>query len=154
MFRATALFACLDALLVAGTVLADTVEVVRAVRGQTVLSATDLAVTPGDVPGAITTIVEAVGKEAKVTLYPGRPILVAQLGAPALVQRAGQGGLDQGNILGRDQAFRPDRPRRDQAFGQRRGGEEQKGSEAAHHRTCVVAPSIWSAAVMTLAFSS
>ena len=87
MFRATALFACLVALLVAGTVLADTVEVVRAVRGQTVLSATDLAVTPGDVPGAITTIDEAVGKEAKVTLYPGRPILVAQLGAPALVQR-------------------------------------------------------------------
>ena len=87
MFRATALFACLVALLVAGTVLADTVEVVRAVRGQTVLAAADLAVVAGDVPGANTTIDEAVGKEAKVTLYPGRPILLAQLGAPALVER-------------------------------------------------------------------
>ena len=89
MFRATALFACLVALLVAGTVLADTVQVVRAVRGQAVLAAGDLAVVEGDVPGAITTIGEAAGKEAKVTLYPGRPILLAQLGAPALVERNG-----------------------------------------------------------------
>ena len=67
--------------------LADTVQVVRAIRGQTLLTAADLAVVAGDVPGAIATIDEAVGKEAKVTLYPGRPILLAQLGAPALVER-------------------------------------------------------------------
>lgn len=87
MVRATALFTVLVALLAAGAVLADTVQVVRAVRGQAVLAAEDLAVVEGDVPGAITTIGEAVGKEAKVTLYPGRPILLAQLGAPALVER-------------------------------------------------------------------
>jgi flagella basal body P-ring formation protein FlgA len=87
MIRATALFTLFVALLAAGTVLADTVQVVRAIRGQTLLTAADLAVVAGDVPGAIATIDEAVGKEAKVTLYPGRPILLAQLGAPALVER-------------------------------------------------------------------
>ena len=87
MIRATALFTLFVALLAAGTVLADTVQVVRAIRGQSLLTAADLAVVAGDVPGAIATIDEAVGKEAKVTLYPGRPILRAQLGAPALVER-------------------------------------------------------------------
>ena len=87
MIRATALFTLFVALLAAGAVLADTVQVVRAIRGQTLLTAADLAVVAGDVPGAIATIDEAVGKEAKVTLYPGRPILRAQLGAPALVER-------------------------------------------------------------------
>ena len=87
MIRATALFTLFVALLAAGTVLADTVQVVRAIRGQTLLTAADLAVVAGGVPGAIATIDEAVGKEAKVTLYPGRPILLAQLGAPALVER-------------------------------------------------------------------
>jgi flagellar basal body P-ring formation protein FlgA len=87
MARAAAVFLCLVALLAAGAVLADTVQVVRAIRGQSVLAAEDLAVVEGEVPGAITTIDEAVGKEAKVTLYPGRPILLAHLGAPALVER-------------------------------------------------------------------
>jgi flagella basal body P-ring formation protein FlgA len=87
MIRATAVFTVLVALLAAGAVLADSVQVVRAIRGQTVLTAADLAVVEGDVPGAVTTIAEAAGKEAKVTLYPGRPVLFAQLGAPALVER-------------------------------------------------------------------
>jgi flagella basal body P-ring formation protein FlgA len=90
MIRATALFTLFVALLAAGTVLADTVQVVRAIRGQTLLTAADLAVVAGDVPGAIATIDEAVGKEAKVTLYPGRPILLAQPSTgPAPATRCG-----------------------------------------------------------------
>ena len=38
-------------------------------------------------PGAVGAIEDAVGQEAKVALYPGRPILESQLGAPALVER-------------------------------------------------------------------
>ena len=38
-------------------------------------------------PGAVGAIELAVGQEAKVALYPGRPILESQLGAPALVER-------------------------------------------------------------------
>lgn len=87
MIRATALFTLFVALLAAGTVLADTIEVVRAIRAQSVLTADDLTVVEGDVPGAVATIEAVAGKEAKVTLYPGRPILLAQVGAPALVER-------------------------------------------------------------------
>jgi flagella basal body P-ring formation protein FlgA len=89
MVRATALFTLFVALLAAGAVLAQSVQAVRAIRGQSVLAADDLAVVEATVPGAVTTIAEAVGKEAKVTLYPGRPILLGQLGAPALVERNG-----------------------------------------------------------------
>lgn len=87
MVRAAALFTLFVALLAAGAVLAQSVQPVRAIRGQSVLGPDDLALVEATVPGAVTTIEEAVGKEAKVTLYPGRPILLAQLGAPALVAR-------------------------------------------------------------------
>ena len=87
MTRAAALFALFVALLAAGTVLAQSVEPVRAIRGQTVLAAEDLVAVAASVPGAVASIEAAVGMEAKVTLYPGRPILFAQIGAPALVER-------------------------------------------------------------------
>ena len=60
---------------------------VRAIRSQTVLQAEDLALAEASVPGGVAAIEEAVGQEAKVALYPGRPILDSQLGAPALVER-------------------------------------------------------------------
>jgi flagella basal body P-ring formation protein FlgA len=85
--RAAALFALFVALLAAGAVLAQSVEPVRAIRGQSLLAAEDLVAVDAAVPGAVASIAEAVGKEAKVTLYPGRPILLAQIGTPALVER-------------------------------------------------------------------
>ena len=87
MIRATALFTLFVAVLAAGAVLAQTVTPVRAIRSQTVLAAEDLALAEEAVPGAVAAIEEAVGHEAKVALYPGRPILLSQLGAPALVER-------------------------------------------------------------------
>ena len=51
------------------------------------LQADDLALSEGDVPGGVASIEEAVGQEAKIALYPGRPILASQLRAPALVER-------------------------------------------------------------------
>jgi flagella basal body P-ring formation protein FlgA len=68
-------------------VLAQSVTPVRAIRSQTVLAAEDLALADEAVPGAIAAIEDAVGLEAKVALYPGRPILLSQVGAPALVER-------------------------------------------------------------------
>lgn len=65
----------------------QSVTVVRAVRSQSLIEADDLAVTPGATPGGIETIEAAVGMEAKVALYPGRPILASQIGTPALVER-------------------------------------------------------------------
>jgi flagella basal body P-ring formation protein FlgA len=87
MIRASALFALFVAMLAAGAVLAQSVQPVRAIRSHTVLTAEDLELADPAVPGAVTSIEAAVGQEAKVALYPGRPILQGQLGAPALVER-------------------------------------------------------------------
>lgn len=87
MLRATALFTLFVAMLAAGAVLAQSVTPVRAIRSQTVLAAEDLTIAEEAVPGALAAIEDAVGLEARVALYPGRPILLSQVGAPALVER-------------------------------------------------------------------
>jgi flagella basal body P-ring formation protein FlgA len=87
MLRATAIMTVFVALIAAGVVFAQSVTPVRAIRGQTILAADDLTLSEATVPGAVAEIAAAVGKEARVTLYPGRPILTGQIGAPALVER-------------------------------------------------------------------
>ncbi len=79
---AAVLLLALPALAEAGTVVP-----VRPIRGQSILTAADLSLNEEDTPGALSSIEAAVGKEAKVTLYTGRPILESQIGAPALVER-------------------------------------------------------------------
>jgi flagella basal body P-ring formation protein FlgA len=87
MLRAAAIFTLFVAVIAAGAVLAQSVTPVRAIRSHTILSAEDLALAETTVPGAVAEIAAAVGREARVTLYPGRPILTSQIGAPALVER-------------------------------------------------------------------
>jgi flagella basal body P-ring formation protein FlgA len=87
MFRAVAIFMFFVALVAAGAVFAQSVTPVRAIRAQTILSADDLALQDAAVQGGIAEIAAAVGREARVTLYPGRPILTSQIGAPALIER-------------------------------------------------------------------
>lgn len=87
MARAAALFLILVAVLSAGAVFAQSVTPVRAIRSQTVLAAEDLALAEAAVPGGVASIEAAVGQEARVALYPGRPILASQLRSPALVER-------------------------------------------------------------------
>jgi flagella basal body P-ring formation protein FlgA len=87
MTRAAAIFTLFVAVLAAGAVLAQSVQPVRAIRSHTVLQAEDLTLAEAAIPGAVTEIEAAVGQEAKVALYPGRPILLGQIGAPALVER-------------------------------------------------------------------
>lgn len=87
MVRATAIFSFLVLLMAAGAVFAQAVVPVRAIRGQSLITAEDLEIGDADAPGAVTEIAAAAGKEARVTLYPGRPILKSQIGAPALVER-------------------------------------------------------------------
>jgi flagella basal body P-ring formation protein FlgA len=67
--------------------LAASVTPVRPIRAQTVVSPSDLEVAEDTIPGAVQGLEEAVGLEARVTLYPGRPILASQLGPPAVVER-------------------------------------------------------------------
>jgi flagella basal body P-ring formation protein FlgA len=87
MTRATAIFILLVAAMSAGAVLAQSVTPVRAIRCQTMIEAEDLALGEESVPGAATSIEEVIGMEAKVALYPGRPILFSNLREPALVER-------------------------------------------------------------------
>lgn len=71
----------------ASPVQAEMLVATRTIRPQTVLMPDDLALAPGDAPGAMQAVDDALGLEARVTLYPGRPIRAADLVAPALVDR-------------------------------------------------------------------
>ncbi|MEL7211311.1 MAG: flagellar basal body P-ring formation chaperone FlgA [Pseudomonadota bacterium] len=68
-------------------VLAETVFAARTVRSQSVITAEDVVLKDGALPGTISDLSHAIGREARVVLYAGRPILADDLAAPALVER-------------------------------------------------------------------
>jgi flagella basal body P-ring formation protein FlgA len=70
-----------------GAAFAQAVAPVRAIRAQNIIVQTDLTMLEDSVPGAITSMSDVLGREAKVTLYAGRPIRFDQIGAPALIDR-------------------------------------------------------------------
>lgn len=74
-------------LVLANPAFADSAVATRTIKAKSVLSAEDVAVVAAAIPGALASAEEAVGKEARVTLYAGRPIRAEDLGAPALVDR-------------------------------------------------------------------
>ena len=74
-------------ILIPGGALADTLIATRTLRAQTILTPADLALEPGDLPGALTAPEEAVGLETRVAIYAGRPLHPEELGPPAIVER-------------------------------------------------------------------
>jgi flagellar basal body P-ring formation protein FlgA len=66
---------------------AQTVVATRVLRAQTVIAGDDVTLDEAPTPGALAALEQAVGREARVTLYPGRPIRPDQLGTPAVVER-------------------------------------------------------------------
>ncbi|MDJ1008272.1 MAG: flagellar basal body P-ring formation chaperone FlgA [Paracoccaceae bacterium] len=66
---------------------ADTVIAARTIRAHAVVTAEDLALSKGTAPGALGEMSAAVGLEARVMIYAGRPVRAADLGPPALVER-------------------------------------------------------------------
>lgn len=78
---------CLIAALMPQIVRADAVVATRNIRSQTVLVATDMQLVDQDLPGALQRVDPAVGLEARVNLYVGRPIYPGDLAPPALVER-------------------------------------------------------------------
>ena len=90
---------------------ADTVVPVRTIRAQQVITPADLKLRNVDIAGSFTAIAEVAGLEAKVALYPGRPVWPADVGPPAIVERNqvivltyAQGGLairTEGRAMGR-----------------------------------------------------
>lgn len=83
----TRFFAIIALCSVAGPVLSDIVVATRTIRPETVLTQADLGVIPGEHPDAFRSVLDVAGQEARVALYPGRPIRLMDIGPPALVQR-------------------------------------------------------------------
>ncbi len=70
-----------------GPAMAETVLAARTIRANSLISAQDLVVEEGNVAGAASRIDEVAGLEARVSLYAGRPVALADIGPPALVER-------------------------------------------------------------------
>jgi len=83
MIRAlAAIFLCAP-----GIALAQFVTPAHVIPARTVISASDLEMQQGNAAGVLRNVSRIVGKEARVTLYPGRPIMAGDIGQPAVVQR-------------------------------------------------------------------
>lgn len=59
----------------------------RSITGKSVIGYGDVQLSEPVTPGALQTIDAAIGKEARVTLYAGRPIRPGDLRDPAVVER-------------------------------------------------------------------
>ncbi len=65
----------------------QTVVATHTIRPQSILTAADVELIEQSVAGAYIAIDEVTGMEARVVLYPGRPIRIDDIGPPALVER-------------------------------------------------------------------
>lgn len=66
---------------------ADTVVAAGTIRSMSLIGPTDVMAVEGDTPGALSDPADAIGMEARVNLYPGRPVRAADLQPPAVVNR-------------------------------------------------------------------
>ncbi|MBU2981200.1 flagellar basal body P-ring formation protein FlgA [Lentibacter algarum] len=73
--------------LLASASAADTLVPAHTIRAQTVIEASDLLVRDTNVAGALADPADVIGKEARVSLYAGRPIRASDIGPPALITR-------------------------------------------------------------------
>ena len=74
-------------LLAAHPACADSLVATRPIRAMSVLGPADVTLVDAEIDGALTDVAAAVGMEARVVIYPGRPIRAADLGPPAIVER-------------------------------------------------------------------
>lgn len=72
---------------IAGPLIAQTVVAVQAIRSRTIITAEMLTVFPDDTLGAFSTLSDVIGLEARVNIYPRRPVLLAEVGRPAILER-------------------------------------------------------------------
>lgn len=61
--------------------------VTRPIPARSVLAEGDLAIVPADIPGALSDLAGVLGQEARIALYPGRPLMAADIGPAALIER-------------------------------------------------------------------
>lgn len=66
---------------------AEIVVPTRTIRAKDVIQAADLEMKALSSAGAATSFADLIGQEARVALYPGRPIRLSDIGPPAVVGR-------------------------------------------------------------------
>ena len=66
---------------------AESLVATRTIRAKTVITLEDLALVSAELPGAIADPAGAIGLEARVAIYAGRPVRPGDLGPPTLVER-------------------------------------------------------------------
>jgi flagella basal body P-ring formation protein FlgA len=71
----------------AGPIAAETLIAARTIPARSIIGPEDVLVREIDVLGALETPARAIGQEARVALYAGRPIRAADVGVPAVVER-------------------------------------------------------------------
>lgn len=74
-------------LLLAEPALADSLVATRTIRALAVIGPDDITLVDAEVPGALSDPAEALGLEARVAIYAGKPLRLSDLGSPALVDR-------------------------------------------------------------------
>ncbi len=95
----------------AGPLAAQTVVATQGIRSQTIITAELVGLSDTDTVGAYGVLAAVIGMEARVNIYPGRPIMLDELGRPAILERNQQvvmvfvsGGLSitsEGRVLDR-----------------------------------------------------
>lgn len=74
-------------LVLASPVSAESLIAARAIVGSSIVGEADIRVARRTIEGALTDPASVVGREARVTIYAGRPIRAGDLRAPALIER-------------------------------------------------------------------
>jgi flagella basal body P-ring formation protein FlgA len=74
-------------LAMAGPAAAESLVATRTIRARTLVLPDDVVLVSTELPGALSDPAAAVGLEAKVAIYPGKPLHPGDLGPPTLVER-------------------------------------------------------------------
>ncbi|MGL5010182.1 MAG: flagellar basal body P-ring formation chaperone FlgA [Paracoccaceae bacterium] len=74
-------------MLLPGPGFAESLIALRTIPAKSVIAVEDMGPVDAEIAGAITDAALVAGQEARVTVYAGRPIRVADFGPPALVDR-------------------------------------------------------------------
>lgn len=67
--------------------MADTVVAARTIRAGEVIGTAHVTLEPAVTPGAARTEADVIGLEARRMIYPGRPVMPADIGPPAVFER-------------------------------------------------------------------
>jgi flagella basal body P-ring formation protein FlgA len=74
-------------ILLPGMAFAESLVATRTIRAQSILGPDDMTLVAAAIPGAITAPQDALGLEARVSIYAGRPIRPSDLGPAAIIDR-------------------------------------------------------------------